>query len=208
MPVETVVGDNDARPVDALVNPVNTVGVMGAGLAREFAQRYPSILEPYRAACRDGALTTGTVQVIAVHGHACRYIANFPTKTHWRTESRISHITEGLRALAAFVEQYQPTSMAVHALGLSTVADFRKADLDRQAGRVTWWATSQGFTGDRLVSEVGSSVNGHRRFVVARRIQRFRAAGRCWPVDRRVHAVRGGWVRGARRHVPVVRWTR
>lgn len=47
----------------------------------------------------------------------CRYIVNFPTKTHWRTESRINHVTDGLRALAAFVEQYQPTSMAVPALG-------------------------------------------------------------------------------------------
>ena len=53
------VGDLLASPAQTLVNPVNTVGVMGAGLALAFAQAYPAILRPYEDACRTGALAIG-----------------------------------------------------------------------------------------------------------------------------------------------------
>ena len=39
----------------------------------------------------------------------------------------------------------------------------QRRDLDRQVARVTEWATGQRLSVDRVVTEVGSALNGHRR---------------------------------------------
>ena len=89
---------------EALINPVNCVGVMGRGLALAFSRRYPEILAPYRAACRTGGLRPGRVMI---HKLAQRqpgdpvYVVHFPTKRHWRDASRIEDIAVGLTDLAA-----------------------------------------------------------------------------------------------------------
>ena len=43
----------------AIVNPVNTEGVMGKGLAFEFKKRYPEAFREYEIACRYGVLVPG-----------------------------------------------------------------------------------------------------------------------------------------------------
>ena len=43
----------------------------------------------------------------------------------------------------------------------------QKADLDRQVARVTTWATGQRLPVDRIVTEVGSALNGRRRKFLA-----------------------------------------
>lgn len=106
---------NDA---EALVNTVNTEGVMGKGIALQFAKAFPEILPPYEAACRSGELAPGRVQVIERPGliHP-RYLINLPTKRHWRGKSRMGDIDAGLADLVRVVRERGIRSIAVPPLG-------------------------------------------------------------------------------------------
>lgn len=107
--------------VEALVNTVNTVGVMGKGIALQFSRQYPEIMPLYQAACQDGTLRIGTVQTIklpVLSGMSGpRYVINFPTKQHWKGNSKIEFIESGLKALRAEIEKLGLTSIAVPPLG-------------------------------------------------------------------------------------------
>eukprot|EP01040_Poterioochromonas_malhamensis_P023158 gene23158-28306_t len=74
---------------EALVNTVNTVGVMGKGIALQFKQAFPHNFEVYKQACTNGQLTTG--KILAVKDSELllgeRLIINFPTKQHWKMPS-------------------------------------------------------------------------------------------------------------------------
>ncbi len=104
--------------VDALVNTVNTVGVMGKGIALQFKRAYPANFHAYRAACARGEVRVGEVWPFdtGIIG-ARRYILNFPTKRHWRTPSRLEDIAAGLDSLVDVVTKYGITSVAIPALG-------------------------------------------------------------------------------------------
>lgn len=104
--------------VDALVNTVNTVGVMGKGIALMFKERFPSNTEAYARACMAGEVRTGQVFVTET-GELMgpRWIVNFPTKQHWRAKSQIQWITDGLDDLRRFIEQHQVRSIAIPPLG-------------------------------------------------------------------------------------------
>jgi O-acetyl-ADP-ribose deacetylase (regulator of RNase III) len=117
MPVTLRSGNLLHSTCDALVNTVNTVGVMGAGIALAFARRFPSILEPYRAACRTGELVTGRVQVLPLQ--TGQHVVNFPTKQDWRNPSQLVWIEQGLDALAEAIVVHGFHSVAVPALGCS-----------------------------------------------------------------------------------------
>ena len=106
----------DAK-VAALVNTVNTVGVMGKGLALEFKQRYPYNYRAYRLACDAKAVKVGKMFTVAMPDGMPKYIINFPTKTHWRKPSQLSYIDEGLRDLAKTVRNNSIESVALPALG-------------------------------------------------------------------------------------------
>lgn len=106
---------NDA---EALVNTVNLDGVMGKGIALQFAKAFPEILPPYEAACRSGELAPGRVQVIERPGLLNpRYIINVPTKRHWRGKSRMADIEAGLADLVRVVRERGIRSIAVPPLG-------------------------------------------------------------------------------------------
>ncbi len=104
--------------VDALVNTVNTVGVMGKGIALMFKERFPANTEAYTRACKAGEVRTGEVFVTET-GELMgpRWIVNFPTKQHWRAKSQIQWITDGLADLRRFIEQRQVRSIAIPPLG-------------------------------------------------------------------------------------------
>jgi O-acetyl-ADP-ribose deacetylase (regulator of RNase III) len=90
----------DHPPDVALVNPVNCVGVMGAGLAAEFKRRWPAMFEHYESVCSLG-FRPGQL-LIYYPGDKTRgpNIICFPTKDHWREPSRLEYIRIGLEALA------------------------------------------------------------------------------------------------------------
>jgi O-acetyl-ADP-ribose deacetylase (regulator of RNase III) len=103
---------------DALVNTVNTVGVMGKGIALQFKRAFPDNYAAYRAAYERGELEIGRVFVVDTGrlGHG-RFILNFPTKRHWRSPSRLDDIRAGLDDLVRVVRQLEVRSVAVPALG-------------------------------------------------------------------------------------------
>ena len=110
-------GDIFRQRVEALVNPVNCLGVMGRGLALQFKVAYPECFPPYRQACRDGALRPGNV-LITPTGYAMpKCIVHFPTKRDWRDNSLRHDIDEGLRDLAIAIQHRRMTSIAVPPLG-------------------------------------------------------------------------------------------
>ncbi len=104
--------------VDALVNTVNTVGVMGKGIALQFKRAFPANFRAYRTACARGDLQLGQVWLFdtGVLGPR-RYILNFPTKDHWRSQSRLSDIAAGLDSLVSMVQEHRIRSLAIPALG-------------------------------------------------------------------------------------------
>ena len=105
-------------PVNALVNTVNTVGVMGKGIALQFKQAYPDNFRAYEAACRRGEVRLGRMFVVETGLlDQSRLIINFPTKKHWRARSKLSDIKAGLADLRRVISDYQVTSIAVPPLG-------------------------------------------------------------------------------------------
>lgn len=103
----------------AWVNPVNTVGTMGKGLAREFKKRFPAMVKHYRHACDTAAFTIGKVQVWEnqYEFRPPALVINFPTKSDWRYPSRIEWIDAGLDALVRKSREWHIASVAVPALG-------------------------------------------------------------------------------------------
>lgn len=105
-------------PAEALVNTVNTVGVMGKGIALMFKERFPDNMKAYALACKQKQVVTGKM-FITETGELMgpRWIVNFPTKQHWRADSRMEWITEGLQDLRHFLIREQVKSVAIPPLG-------------------------------------------------------------------------------------------
>ena len=102
---------------DAVVNPVNTVGVMGKGLALQFAHKYPDILPLYQEACRKGKLTTALPLVIQLPQKNPEYIVNLATKRHWRDPSQPEWIAAGLDAMYKILLHLKVLNVGVPLLG-------------------------------------------------------------------------------------------
>jgi O-acetyl-ADP-ribose deacetylase (regulator of RNase III) len=104
--------------VQALVNAVNTVGVMGKGIALQFKRAFPAMFEAYEAVCDAKQLQPGQMHVYD-RGQTFhpRYIINFPTKRHWKGKSRIADITAGLDAMVRELTKRGIASVAIPPLG-------------------------------------------------------------------------------------------
>ena len=108
-------GDIFASGAHALVNPVNCVGVMGAGLAKQFRDRHPAMFADYQAQCRAGLYQPGMPRIWRCDGQPL--IVNFPTKGHWRDPSQLQWIRAGLAILADLLRVDDIGSIAVPPLG-------------------------------------------------------------------------------------------
>lgn len=116
--ITTAEGDILQADVDAVVNTVNTVGIMGKGLALQFKRRYPDNFAAYKRACDAGEVNVGTMFVTRTHQLAGpRLIVNFPTKKHWRGDSRLEWIRAGLQDLVRVIREENITSIAIPPLG-------------------------------------------------------------------------------------------
>lgn len=103
---------------EALVNTVNTVGVMGKGIALMFKERFVENYRLYSAACKAEKVETGKMFITEVNElDGPRWIVNFPTKRHWRSPSKIAWITEGLIDLREFLIDQEVKSIAIPPLG-------------------------------------------------------------------------------------------
>lgn len=109
--------DSDAQ---AIVNTVNTDGVMGKGIALQFKKRFPLNYKAYVKACKSGECRIGRMFITEEERSDFmehRYIINFPTKTTWRKPSEYVYIEEGLRQLVCDIKRLGITSIAIPPLG-------------------------------------------------------------------------------------------
>lgn len=116
--IEFTTGDILWADAEALVNPVNCVGIMGRGLALQFKTAFPANFTAYETACAREEVRPGRMFVFATgYPSNPKYLVNFPTKRHWRDQSRIEDIEDGLRALVEEIEDRGIRSIAVPPLG-------------------------------------------------------------------------------------------
>ena len=104
--------------VEALINTVNTVGVMGKGIALMFKEAFPDNYKQYESACKGGQVEVGRMFVVRRNEFfGPKWIINFPTKKHWRHPTKIEWIIEGLKDLRRFILENKIKSIAVPPLG-------------------------------------------------------------------------------------------
>lgn len=123
--VHYVSGDLFASPAQTWVNTVNTVGVMGKGIALTFKKLFPEMFKEYQRLCEDGDLKIGGMHVWRTEG---KIVLNFPTKEHWRNPSRLEYIEAGLRTFVRSYERAGINSIAFPPLGCGN-GELRFADV-------------------------------------------------------------------------------
>jgi O-acetyl-ADP-ribose deacetylase (regulator of RNase III) len=103
----------------ALVNTVNTVGVMGKGIALQFKKAFPNNFKAYENACKRKEIAIGKLLVTKDSNLSSgeKIIINFPTKKDWRKSSEYTFIEEGLNDFRRIIETYQIKSVALPPLG-------------------------------------------------------------------------------------------
>ena len=109
-----VEGDLFGSPAQVIVNTVNTVGVMGKGIALEFKKRYPDMFEYYKKVCDKHNLVIGKLMLYYAPDH---WLLLFPTKEHWRNPSKLEYIEKGLMTFVRKYADYNITSIAFPKLG-------------------------------------------------------------------------------------------
>ncbi|MEU4290795.1 macro domain-containing protein [Kribbella sp. NPDC026596] len=111
-------GDLLRQDADALVNTVNTAGIMGKGIALQFKRAWPEMFREYEAACARGEVRLGHMHVWNTGSLTPpRFIVNFPTKKHWRSRSRLADVQSGLDDLVRVIGDLGLTSIALPPLG-------------------------------------------------------------------------------------------
>ncbi len=116
--IKFTTGDILSADVEALVNTVNCVGIMGRGIALQFKNAFPENFQAYEAACARNAVQPGKMFVFETETMTNpKFIINFPTKRHWRGKSRMEDIEFGLVALTNEIEQRKIRSIAIPPLG-------------------------------------------------------------------------------------------
>jgi O-acetyl-ADP-ribose deacetylase (regulator of RNase III)/uncharacterized protein YwgA len=117
--ISYITGDLLESEAEALVNTVNTVGVMGKGIALQFKKQFPHNTKVYQKACKDKTFDIGDILVVddktLLNGK--KIIINFPTKKHWRNPSEYTYIEQGLEQLVKIITTHNIKSIAIPALG-------------------------------------------------------------------------------------------
>jgi len=103
--------------LQTLVNTVNCVGIMGAGVAYEFRLRYPAMYDRYATLCAEKRLEVGKLWLYT-RGEP-KWVLNFPTKKHWRNPSRVEYLERGLENFVGTYRERAIESAAFPVLGAS-----------------------------------------------------------------------------------------
>ncbi len=109
-----VKGDIFSSPSKIIVNTVNTVGVMGKGVALEFKNRYPDMFQCYKALCDEKKLDVGK---LVLWKKSSKWVLLFPTKKHWRNPSKMEYIEKGLIKFVENWDKLGANSIAFPRLG-------------------------------------------------------------------------------------------
>lgn len=116
--IKIVTGNLLDADAEAIINTVNTVGVMGKGIALQFRMAFPANYEAYKKACDHKEVQTGSMFVFDMGRMVNpRYIINFPTKRHWKGKSRMEDVESGLIDLIKVVKELGIHTIAIPPLG-------------------------------------------------------------------------------------------
>jgi O-acetyl-ADP-ribose deacetylase (regulator of RNase III) len=117
--IQYITGNILDSKAQALVNTVNTMGVMGKGIALQFKKAYPNNYKAYQKACKNSELKVGNMFVTkdsnTVSGE--KIVINFPTKTNWKKPSEYKYIEDGLDNLVEVINKNKINSIAIPPLG-------------------------------------------------------------------------------------------
>jgi O-acetyl-ADP-ribose deacetylase (regulator of RNase III) len=102
---------------EALVNPINCVGVMGKGLAKQFKEKFPTMFVQYKTDCQVGLYSQMQIRIYNydTKNPIYKYIVCFPTKYYWKDASKYLYIVDGLKQLCIFLPKIK--SIAIPKLG-------------------------------------------------------------------------------------------
>lgn len=114
MTLDIIKGNIFTSGCQTLVNTVNCVGVMGAGIALEFRLRYPQMYEKYVELCKNDSLQIGKLWLYKSEN---KWVLNFPTKTHWKYKSKVEYLRLGLQKFIDTYRDKEITSIAFPLLG-------------------------------------------------------------------------------------------
>ncbi len=116
--IEYTQGNLLESKAEALVNTVNTVGVMGKGIALLFKEQFPENFKLYKKACQNAEVKVGSMFITSTNQLVNpQYIINFPTKTDWRSPSQYAFVAKGLEDLVFQIQQLNIQSIAIPPLG-------------------------------------------------------------------------------------------
>lgn len=111
--ISYVSGNLFQSPAQVLVNTVNTVGVMGKGIAFDFKRLFPEMYQQYRELCEQNQFKIG---MLWLYKSPNKWVLNFPTKKHWRHPSHVEYIEAGLQK---FVNSY--TNLGIHSIAFPSL---------------------------------------------------------------------------------------
>lgn len=114
MAIKIIKGNLFTSKAQTLINTVNTLGVMGAGIALEFRLRYPDMYEKYVELCKQKQIKIGKLWLYKSNDH---WILNFPTKDDWKDDSKIEYLEKGLQKFVDTYKEKGITSVAFPVLG-------------------------------------------------------------------------------------------
>jgi O-acetyl-ADP-ribose deacetylase (regulator of RNase III) len=191
-------------PTEALVNTVNTVGVMGKGIALMFKEAFPDNFRAYDEAVKRKEVRVGHMFVTENRTfEGPRWLINFPTKKHWRQPSKLEWIVDGLKDLRGLVEEKGIHSIALPPLGCGNGgldwSDVRP-EIEHALGQlhdVDVWVFEPTQKYQNVAKRTGVMKLTAARALVAEMIRRYWVLGiectylevqkLCWFLERTIH---------------------
>ena len=107
-------GDLLKSSAQVLVNAVNTVGIMGKGIALQFKQKYPNMFIEYQKQCNQKTFDIGN---LLLWKSSNKSILLFPTKKYWKDSSKIDYVEIGLQKFVNYYKKLEINSIAFPKLG-------------------------------------------------------------------------------------------
>lgn len=117
MAFEHKIGDIFTTQMPAIGHGVNVYGMMGAGIAKLIANRFPQVLAPYKQACRDKSLVPGSMQFVRVGESPDKFILNMASQRRPGKDARLEWIESSAEASFRFAKSRGLAGFALPRIG-------------------------------------------------------------------------------------------